>query len=75
MLPIVFLNDQIGKPLGVGPLIGFSKGYFSMGYSYQITLDKNLVAYNSGTHSLTIGFRFLQGISNYCPCTQGPVHE
>ncbi|WP_100433782.1 type IX secretion system membrane protein PorP/SprF [Flavobacterium sp. 1] len=70
-----FLNDQIGKPLGVGPLIGFSKGYFSMGYSYQITLDKNLVAYNSGTHSLTIGFRFLQGISNYCPCTQGPVHE
>ena len=33
-----FLNDQIGQPLGVGPMVGFTKGYISMGYSYQITL-------------------------------------
>ena len=68
-----FLNDQIGKPLAVGPIVGFQKGFISAGYSYQITLN-DLAAYNSGTHSLTIGFRFLQGISN-CPCTQSPVHE
>ena len=69
-----FLNDQIGKPLGVGPMVGFSKGYFTAGYSYQITLDPTLAAHNSGTHSLTVGFRFLQGLAN-CPCTQGPVHD
>ena len=68
-----FLNDQIGKPLAVGPIVGFLKGYISVGYSYQITLN-DLAAYNSGTHSLTIGFRFLQGLSN-CPCTQSPVHD
>ncbi|MGQ7945992.1 PorP/SprF family type IX secretion system membrane protein [Flavobacterium sp. WC2509] len=69
-----FLNDQIGQPLGIGPIIGFSKGYFSMGYSYQVTLTNDLATRNSGTHSFTIGFRFLQGLSN-CPCTQGPVHD
>lgn len=69
-----FLNDQIGKPLGVGPLAGFTKGFLSIGYSYQITLDTNLAAHNSGTHSLTVGFRFMQGLSN-CPCTQSPVHD
>ena len=68
-----FLNDQIGKPLAVGPIVGFLKGYVSVGYSYQITLN-DLAAYNSGTHSLTIGFRFLQGLSN-CPCTESPVHD
>jgi type IX secretion system PorP/SprF family membrane protein len=69
-----FLNDQIGKPLGVGPMVGFTKGYISMGYSYQVTLNNDLASHNSGTHSLTIGFRFLQGISN-CPCTETPVHD
>jgi type IX secretion system PorP/SprF family membrane protein len=69
-----FLNDQIGQPLGIGPMVGFTKGYFSMGYSYQVTLDNNLAPHNSGTHSLTIGFRFLQGVSN-CPCTESPVHD
>ena len=68
-----FLNDQIGKPLAVGPIVGFQKGIFTMGYSYQITLN-DLSNYNSGTHSLTIGLRFLQGLSN-CPCTQSPVHD
>jgi type IX secretion system PorP/SprF family membrane protein len=69
-----FLNDQIGQPLGIGPMVGFTKGYFSMGYSYQVTLDNSLAPHNSGTHSLTIGFRFLQGVSN-CPCTESPVHD
>ncbi|WP_348798280.1 PorP/SprF family type IX secretion system membrane protein [Flavobacterium adhaerens] len=68
-----FLNDQIGKPLAVGPIVGFQKGFISVGYSYQVTLN-DLAAYNSGTHSFTLGFRFLQGISN-CPCTQTPVHD
>jgi type IX secretion system PorP/SprF family membrane protein len=68
-----FLNDQIGRPLGVGPILGLQKGMFSFGYSYQVTLN-NLGTYNSGTHSLTLGFRFLQGVSN-CPCTDSPVHE
>ncbi len=68
-----FLNDQIGKPLAVGPIVGFQKGFISVGYSYQVTLN-NLGAYNAGTHSLTVGFRFLQGLSN-CPCTQSPVHD
>ncbi|TRX32075.1 type IX secretion system membrane protein PorP/SprF [Flavobacterium sp. ZT3R18] len=68
-----FLNDQIGKPLAVGPIVGLQKGVISFGYSYQVTLN-GLAAHNSGTHSLTIGFRFLQGVSN-CPCTDSPVHE
>jgi type IX secretion system PorP/SprF family membrane protein len=68
-----FLNDQIGKPLAVGPLVGFQKAYFTFGYAYQVTLN-DLAGYNSGTHSLTIGFRFFQGVSN-CPCTQRAVHD
>ena len=68
-----FLNDQIGKPLNVGPMAGFKKSGFYFGYSYQLTLNE-LSAYNSGTHVVTIGFDFLQGISD-CPCTQSPVHD
>lgn len=68
-----FLNDQIGKPLAVGPIVGFQKGLITAGYSYQVTLN-GLAAYNAGTHSLTIGFRFLQGAS-VCPCTESPVHD
>lgn len=68
-----FLNDQLLKPLNVGPMAGFKKSQFYFGYSYQITTN-NLSAYNSGTHMLTIGIDFLQGISN-CPCTQDPVHN
>jgi type IX secretion system PorP/SprF family membrane protein len=68
-----FLNDQIGKPLIFGPLAGFKKGIFTVAYSYQISLN-GLTAYNSGNHSITIGFRFLQGLSN-CPCTENPVHN
>ena len=67
-----FLNDQFFKPLNIGPMVGFKKSIFYFGYAYQVTIN-DLSAYNSGTHVVTIGLDFLQGISN-CPCTQDPVH-
>jgi type IX secretion system PorP/SprF family membrane protein len=68
-----FLNDQFPKPLSVGPMVGFMKSKFYFGYSYQVMFNQ-LGNYNTGTHSITIGFDFLQSISN-CPCTQSPVHD
>jgi type IX secretion system PorP/SprF family membrane protein len=68
-----FLNDQFPKPLSVGPMAGFMKSKFYFGYSYQIMFN-DLGSYNTGTHVVTIGFDFLQSISN-CPCTQSPVHD
>lgn len=68
-----FLNDQPGKPLNLGPMAGFQKAKFYFGYSYQVTFNE-LSSFNSGTHMITLGFDFLQGISD-CPCTQGPVHD
>ena len=68
-----FLNDQLLKPLNIGPMLGFKKSIFYFGYSYQITFNE-MITYNSGTHMVTIGLDFLQGISN-CPCTQSPVHD
>jgi len=68
-----FLNDQFPKPLSVGPMVGFMKSKFYFGYSYQVMFN-DLGNYNTGTHSITIGFDFLQSISN-CPCTQSPVHD
>jgi type IX secretion system PorP/SprF family membrane protein len=68
-----FLNDQFPKPLSVGPMAGFMKSRFYFGYSYQVMFN-DLGNYNSGTHVVTIGFDFLQSISN-CPCTQSPVHD
>lgn len=68
-----FLNDQIGKPLNLGPMAGFKKSGFYFGYSYQMTLNE-IAGYNTGTHVVTVGFDFLQGVSN-CPCTQSPVHD
>lgn len=68
-----FLNDQFFKPLNIGPMVGFKKSLFYFGYAYQVTTN-DLSAYNSGTHVVTIGIDFLQGISN-CPCTQDPVHH
>ncbi len=62
-----FLNDQAGKPLGIGPMVGGKKSIFYFAYSYQITTNE-LVQFNSGTHSITIGLDLLQGISD-CPCT------
>lgn len=68
-----FLNDQFPKPLSVGPMVGFMKSKFYFGYSYQVMFNQ-LGSYNTGTHSITIGFDFLQAISN-CPCTESPVHN
>ena len=68
-----FLNDQVLKPLNVGPMVGFLKNIFYFGYAYQITTNE-LAGYNTGTHVVTVGLNFLQGISN-CPCTQDPVHH
>ena len=68
-----FLNDQVLKPLNLGPMLGFKKSIFYFGYSYQITFNE-MISYNAGTHMVTIGLDFLQGISN-CPCTQSPVHD
>ncbi|GGG44127.1 PorP/SprF family type IX secretion system membrane protein [Bizionia arctica] len=67
-----FLNDQFGKPLNVGPMVGVQVSNFYFAYAYQITTN-DLAGYNSGTHMVTIGLNFLQGISD-CPCTQTPVH-
>lgn len=67
-----YLNDQFFKPLNIGPMLGFKKSIFYFGYAYQITMN-DLSSFNSGTHVVTIGIDFLQGISN-CPCTQSPVH-
>jgi type IX secretion system PorP/SprF family membrane protein len=67
------INDQVFKPLAVGPMAGFKKANFYFGYSYQVMLNQ-IAAYNSGTHMVTLGFDFLQGISD-CPCTQSPINE
>lgn len=68
-----FLNDQFLKPLNVGPMVGFQKSIFYFGYAYQVTTN-DLSAYNSGTHVVTIGLNFLQGISN-CACVQSSVRK
>lgn len=68
-----FLNDQMLKPLNLGPMAGFKKSIFYFAYSYQMTFNE-MTTFNSGTHMITIGMDFLQGISD-CPCTQSPVHD
>lgn len=68
-----FLNDQMLEPLNLGPMAGFKKSIFYFAYSYQMTFNE-MTPFNSGTHMITIGLEFLQGISD-CPCTQSPVHD
>jgi type IX secretion system PorP/SprF family membrane protein len=67
-----FLNDQMFKPLNLGPMAGIMKSKFYFAYSYQVTIN-DMSGYNSGTHMITIGIDFLQGVSN-CPCTKSPIH-
>ncbi len=67
------LNDQPLKPLTIGPMLGIKKDGFYMGYSYQI-FTSELQGFNSGTHMITLGWDFFQGISN-CPCTQNSLAE
>ncbi|MBP94132.1 type IX secretion system membrane protein, PorP/SprF family [Bizionia echini] len=63
-----FLNDQFFNPLNLGPMAGIKKSNFYFAYAYQFTIN-DLAGYNSGTHMITIGFDFFQGISN-CSCAQ-----
>ncbi|MFC4221309.1 PorP/SprF family type IX secretion system membrane protein [Flagellimonas marina] len=62
-----FLNDQLGAPLYIAPIIGLKKGDFYFGYSYQIIMNE-LLGYSKGTHVITLGVDLFQGISN-CSCT------
>ncbi|MBO0323880.1 type IX secretion system membrane protein PorP/SprF [Muricauda sp. CAU 1633] len=62
-----FLNDQLGSPLYVAPIIGLKKGDFYFGYSYQVIMNE-LLGYSKGTHVITLGVDLFQGISN-CTCT------
>lgn len=62
-----FLNDQFGKPINIGPMAGVKYHNFYFAYSYQLTTNE-LLAYNSGTHMITLGVDIFQGISD-CPCT------
>jgi type IX secretion system PorP/SprF family membrane protein len=62
-----FLNDQIGSPLYIAPIVGLKKSNFYFGYSYQVILNE-ILGYSSGTHVITIGVDLFQGISN-CRCT------
>ncbi len=61
-----FLNDQIGDPLYVAPIIGLKKNNFYFGYSYQVILNE-ILGYSTGTHVVTLGVDLFQGISN-CRC-------
>lgn len=62
-----FLNDQIGSPLYIAPILGFKKSNFYFGYSYQVILNE-ILGYSKGTHVVTLGVNLFQGISN-CTCT------
>ncbi len=62
-----FLNDQIGRPLYVAPIVGLKKSNFYFGYSYQVILE-DIIQYSTGTHVITLGVDLFQGLSN-CRCT------
>ncbi len=61
-----FLNDQLGSPLYIAPILGLKKGDFYFGYSYQVVMNE-LLGYSSGTHVVTVGIDLFQGVSN-CSC-------
>ncbi len=62
-----FLNDQVGNPLYIAPIIGLKKNNFYFGYSYQVILNE-ILGFSTGTHVLTLGVDLFQGLSN-CRCT------
>ncbi|MEN8788127.1 MAG: type IX secretion system membrane protein PorP/SprF [Flavobacteriaceae bacterium] len=62
-----FLNDQVGSPLYIAPIIGLKKSNFYFGYSYQVILNE-ILGFSTGTHVITIGVDLFQGLSN-CRCT------
>ncbi len=61
-----FLNDQIGSPLYVAPILGLKKSNLYFGYSYQIILNE-ILGFSTGTHVVTFGVDLFQGLSN-CRC-------
>jgi hypothetical protein len=61
------------EPLNIGPMVGLKKSVFYFSYAYQITLN-DLTGFNSGTHAVTIGFDFLQELSE-CACTEGKYKQ
>lgn len=63
-----FINDQGFSSLSVGPMLGLKRGMFYFAYGYQVMLNE-LRGYNSGTHMITIGLDFFQGIGG-CNCTE-----
>src|SRR5690606_25496432 len=68
-----FLNDQTLKPINLFLIASIMKSKLYFAYSYQITMN-DLDGYNSGTHMITIGIDFLQGISD-CPCTTSKINK
>ncbi|MBT8281359.1 MAG: type IX secretion system membrane protein PorP/SprF [Muriicola sp.] len=62
-----FLNDQIGSPLYIAPIMGLKKSNFYFGYSYQVILNE-ILGFSTGTHVVTLGVDLFQGLSN-CRCT------
>ncbi|TDQ32819.1 PorP/SprF family type IX secretion system membrane protein [Zeaxanthinibacter enoshimensis] len=61
-----FLNDQIGSPLYIAPILGLKKSNLYFGYSYQIILNE-ILGFSTGTHVVTFGVDLFQGLSN-CRC-------
>nr|WP_299382829.1 type IX secretion system membrane protein PorP/SprF [Allomuricauda sp.] len=62
-----FLNDQLGQPLSLGPMLGAQKGdlYFGLAYHFYMGSVPSIA---TSTLQLTVGVNFLRGISN-CTCT------
>lgn len=58
-LSTTFLNDQLGKPIGMAPLVGMKKNKFYFSYGVGITLNE-IVNYNYGTHMITLGLDYDQ---------------
>ena len=62
------INDQVFKPLSVGPMLGLKKGVFYFAYGYGLNLNA-IRSYNSGTDMITLGIDMFQGIGG-CNCTE-----
>lgn len=56
-LSTTFLNDQLGKPVGVAPLVGLKKNKIYFAYGVGITLNE-IVDFNYGTHMITLGLDY-----------------
>lgn len=52
-----FVNDQLGKPVGIAPLVGLKKNMLYVSYGVGITLNE-IVRFNYGTHMITLGLDY-----------------